>query len=253
VILLAKHKDGDTAFYFITMFLTALIFARLLYVDYGIGFIGSPDGMSVKTKLLRAIELTRYHVRHNFMPVSVIVLVGLAQAFMCMREKSKHYIPLLLIPVCLIWMLLVNYFGPIPNLRYSAPAFVLLSLCLVPCFGVQNKKVFIVSTIVQLCVLATIVFRVLPCNARYIAHLDDSDPASSHPQYTKDVTIPVFISSYAGFERIYPYLADEQIYCFVDSVDDIKNLSFDGDTYWFVTYEGGMSETLYRDGIPVAQ
>ena len=260
VVFCAARKDWNAVLYFVSLFLGAVVVSKIVYLYYGVGFFegrGTEAISKLSDRLTNltwgtktAVTLISRNV-FGFWHILCTVAASLSvAAFVRCRKGAGEAVFVSQNVLCLaavLFSLVVLFFAPVKLLRYIAAVFPIIALAFVPC--ARNRKITAAFIVLETFVAFQNVRMTFPAkaNARFIEHLDDSDPKSAHPEYNTHPEIPVFIKSdfYAAF--VVPYLNDEQTYILVDDVSDAAAYGFG--EYYFIDYQfgTGFSETLIQN------
>jgi hypothetical protein len=232
VLLFKSHKKKQNVnlpFLFFS-FLLAFIFAGALYCKYFDGFLsyrGIEALGKVKQHIFYNFAFSTYWLLKNinhFLLYTEVLLISFAILIYILfwqKEKIKSLFKkdkalLSAILVSFLWAWIVTYFAPYKFLRYIAPVFPTLSLCIPWIVSkLNNKKQIILLSIFSFVFLFT---------AFHPDRIENLYPGSAQKDFSQYPDIPVILEyNPGGFTHSYlnfiPYLSDKQQYEFAQSTE----------------------------------
>lgn len=235
------NKRYSAIQFFISMFFVGFIVAKLFYPDFGIGFFDSRHDYSFQTILSNfscAISATKGFVNDRFLPIPFFCFILLLDVtiFMFALKRNVQINPMTTIIVfcSVLFMFFCNYFAPYKyEIRYSAPVFVLFPLVVIPIFNIHGRIWEAFARIIQLCITLLIIHNSLPktSNKKYIDHLYDMPSF----KFNIDSSIPVVVKLPLDKAALYPYVNENQIYWFVNSLEDFDMARLNTKKFWYIT------------------
>ena len=239
ILQCVRFKRQKDIIYFADIFFAGIIAAKLLYLDYGLGFFDERTPTSLMQSLVTGIKTSVVMLDKYFIAAPIFAALLAANCALALAQKNKrHSSAQIVAGAALLWILACNFFAPFKfEPRYTAPAFVYLPLVLIPFFDAATKTKKSALACVQIVATILIASKSLPLasNAQSIPHLDDAHKTHSSVQYNKTPDIPVVFFCPTNYTAIFPYLNDKQTYYFVDSIEDIEKIEGLNE-YWRVTY-----------------
>ncbi|MBQ3670229.1 MAG: hypothetical protein II921_01965, partial [Treponema sp.] len=257
-----KKNKPKEAFFFITMFLSAFILTRVLYLDFGMGFYSGRYPSNFLENMKTALLLVKTCISENYISffalLAIFVLNVVSGIFGALGARKKDAslrplqaffeLPAIAFVCAFLWLIMISYFCPIKCLRYCAPAFVYLCFAFVPMYRGETHRVSRILTIVVHALLVlNVVFLSFPSqkNHAHIEHIDDSNPTFSKADYFNHPEETVFIQFGSSYEKILPYLNDSQTYYFVNGEDEIGALK-KSKTYWYISEAEGSGTPVFH-------
>ena len=131
-----------------------------------------------------------------------------------------------------IWILFIQITAPYKDLRYIAPAFCLLPICLIPVFDYE-KKYFFLILIVQTIFCGQIILNSLPFERNYRIPWLNGENCREMVDFYNNPQIPVVIEKNAQLAAWLPYVNQNQTYYIVENEEDARNLNLG--KYYFLT------------------
>jgi len=253
IVLLAYFKKQyNTAIYYIGMFISSLVFAKLLYFGFGEGILGyrGQEALSnIQTGLFVNFSQTMKHLlvifhKNNFF-LFLILGCFIAALFVSIIKNiaAKKLSNTLLLTFAAVFSYIITlFFAPVDMklLRYVAP---LLPLCSV-LFIVDTKRKYKTAVLFAVCCLSVLSILPISMNFDSFEHLDDSNIDSILS--VKNPDIPVIIKGDTVWQlaSFIPYIPDDQTCYMVGQFSDI--LSMDSNLFWYCTQEGSIANH-YKD------
>lgn len=245
IIYLIYNKEFKTLYTLICAFLTSLIISKLFYLNFGVGFFAgrgtealstlSSFGGRVKKSLSTVYDL----VSNNFINLYVFLAFCLS-SIIIYTFFQKEYIKSNNIRLCiflssLLWCLFVMLVAPYYTLRYIASIFPLFAVI----FSFDNikNKCGIILLIVSLGLMTFFASKnaiPLASNNSKIEHLNER---LSPENFITDSNAVVYIDRNSLYTEILPYLDDNQICYFVDSLDELKSYNLKDRSYYYLKFE----------------
>ncbi|MBR5964527.1 MAG: hypothetical protein IK015_00185 [Treponema sp.] len=247
IIFLIAKKEFSLLYSLVCAFLAALIVSKIFYLNYGIGFfVGrGTEALSTMTssvdRIKNALVVVYNLISNNYLNFFVFLIYGVMQLtclFVRQRNNLHHTgLRMTLFFGALAWCILVMFFSPYYTLRYIASSFPILAVI----FSLDKSKNKFFELFLSLTLAIVTIFvvkNVVPNkdNNQKIEHLDDSDKRIFSAEFIKDTTADVYIDRNSLYTEILPYLNDNQIYYFVDSIDELKSYGIKGQRYYYVKY-----------------
>jgi hypothetical protein len=204
-----------------------MLFAQTFYSRYLLGYISGRslgtvstlfgDFISnIKTSIITIVGL----MHRDFFTWPVIVICVLCFAF-CVFRKQKLLIQksaLYLLAVAMLYSIVVTIMAPYKVLRYMMPVFpFFIVLPVMILNSISKKKITVIAAL-----LLSAAFSINALNRNNIEFLYTNKPDEYY--FTKDIDIPVFVFNKQPWKygNLVPYLADEQLYYFIDTYEDIQ-------------------------------
>ncbi|MBR0032668.1 MAG: hypothetical protein IJP61_10340 [Treponema sp.] len=258
-----RMKKPKEAFFFITMFLSALILTRLLYLDFGMGFFSGRYPSNLIDNIKIALALVKKSVSENYINfyamITIFVLSIASGIFSAAGAKNDgnsqnaggqgfFELPAVAFVCAFLWLILIAYFCPIKCLRYCAPAFVYLCFAFVPMYrGKTMKAQKIIFVALHFLLALNMIMMSFPSEKNHanIEHLDDANHAFSQAEYFKHPEETVFVQFGSSYEKLLTYFNDEQIYYFVNDESEIAPLQ-KSKTYWYISELSGTGTPLFH-------
>ncbi len=245
IIYTIKNKKFDTLYLLICSLLAALVFSKLLYLNWGVGFFTGrgKESFSVLSSFSNiffdSLKDTAIIISNSFVNIFFLFIISLLNLIIYMKKYKKlGSLPCIIFISAFAWCYFVIFLAPYHTLRYIASIFPIL---LIPmCIEQSNSKIINISLpVVFLAFSLNPIIKCLPIksNAQYIEHLDDTDGRIFSSEFIEDTNHKVYIDRNSLYTEILPYLADEQIYYFVDSLEELKNYELSDDYCYYIKYE----------------
>ena len=249
ILLCIRQKKIEAVSFFITMFFVGFIVAKIFYPDFGIGFFDSRHDyalVSIKDNLVSAFITSKNFINNNFIPFVIFLPLFIFNiiSFMIFLKDNEYESSFVLVVCTVIYIFLCNFFAPFKNIfRYVAPSSVFLPIILICLLKVKSNIKRFVLLIFQISILLIPVLRTIPFeqNRKYIEHLDDAPYSVSHAEYNKNAAIPVVVEVPLIKWAVYPYVNENQLYYFTNSMDEVNYIK---DSFWYIStrdVDGGFS------------
>ncbi len=237
-----KNKRVNTVNYYIYVFLTALVSAKVLYFGFGSG-IFDYRGTEALSKL-KLTNVTSFNALHFFSTLAqfirvfhqenillqlllIIIIVRTIQLLLQNRQENNRE-KLLVIFVSSFWYLFTLYVAPYKIARYAVPVFPLFTVAFT--FTAGKKQTLTAAMIAFICTFIPVVS--FTSAAPLVKHLDDNHIGKI--QCIKNAHIPIVIKGQIMYEfgSLIPYLNDEQQCYVIDHLADIKELPLKGGLFY---------------------
>mgnify|MGYP001673513257 CR=1 FL=1 len=240
-------KRCNTVIYYIGMFISSLIFAKLLYFGFGEGVLeyrGQEALSNIQTGLFVNFSQTMKHLlvifhKNNFFLFLILSCFIVALFVLIIKNiASKRLSNILLLTFAAVFSYIVTlFFAPIDMklLRYVAP---LLPLCSV-LFIADTKRKYETAVLFAVCCLSVLSILPISMNSDSFEHIDDSNIDSILS--VKEPDIPVVIKGDTTLWQLasfIPYIPDDQI-CYIGETDI---LGIDSNLFWYCIQEGSIAD-----------
>ena len=237
-------KDYNIFVYYVFMFITSIIFAKLLYFSFGSGLIdyrGQEALSNFQTSnIFLNLRVTFKNVffifhKNNFFLI-LILIFSIFQFGLVFVKNIKTVLiskKMVLFLVCLLYYGLTLFFAPIDmkDLRYVASVYPLFSVLFL------FKSVDKWSIGVPVFVLILSILSVLPLSINNsIEHIDDIHVDEIYS--VKDSDIPIVVRGDVMWTLgcFIPYLGDDQVCYVVKNFVDISDLNLN--KFWYYAQDG---------------
>lgn len=223
-----KEKKYNLVSFFIYMFALSLLLSKVLYLNFGMGFLGgrgeeafSMLGENARKNLGIWVNALRTLATRGNLPFTLFVLAGVVYSmFLFAVNMKKDFVRSLLFAVDVVFLLLVLYFAPLSlkQPRYIAPGIPLLFVIFTADFPRKIHIPYLVS------LLALTIMSLLPLKRQtaVVEHLDDGR-IKDFAKLSELPTVYLKYDSPYTEAVLLPYLGDENDYCFVNSIADMDD------------------------------
>ncbi|GMO34335.1 MAG: hypothetical protein Ta2B_14820 [Termitinemataceae bacterium] len=230
-----KQKNQNEIFAYICILVLSIVMAQILYLKYMQGFqsgraletastiMGSSVFGNIKSSLVTIIKIL--HTYYFSLPVLATILLIFIYLIV---SKNKIVLPLqhcIVFVIAIIYTLVVTFLAPLKILRYSMPVysfFIIFPMLLLT--AIKHKKIQYVF-MGLLCISFS--FNIFNENKMEYVYKNKF----AEYQFTQDEALPVFIVGVGARDLLVPYLADNQTYIFIDSMNDLNTQNVNNDFY----------------------
>lgn len=223
-----RKKDFNLFIFFVSMFIFALLLAKILYFDFGdISYRGEEAKSNLGTSnILPNFKAMIFGIfamlkKNLFFAVYCVTAVAATIYGFIFNLKKRNFASSAVLAVSFLSFFVILYFAPIDmkNFRYVAPLFPLYALCFI---CVSDRKV--INEIVGAFSSALLILALIPFGGKksVVDHIDDSVIANY--KEIQETKLPVFIhgESTWKFSSLIPYLSDENKIIFISDVSEIR-------------------------------
>lgn len=240
IIYLVYKKEFSTLYSLICSLFLALIISKICYLNFGVGFFTDrgTEAFNVfnssENRFLKALTSVYNLISFNICNLIVLFIILVIGIILHKKDLNFH---ILIFNAAFLWCFTVMLFAPYNTLRYIAPIFPLFTIALA--YKKQSNTLlnYILSSLLIIPVILSFI-NVMPLktNNSKIEHLNEADPKVLNAEYLNDVNTKVYIDRSSLYAQLLPYLNDQQIYYFVDSLEEIKSYNLTDKKFYYIKY-----------------